>query len=753
MLGERIKQARIKKEWTQEFLAFKLKVSKNSVSKWERDKQVPTKEIQKKLERIFKIKLQEEKETTTKKQEKNCIVNIIKQARQAKKLTQKELASKLGISASKVSSWENNKSTPNAEMQAKLYQILGLDCTNLEAVCPNKKEVEQEKETVTQQQDNVKQAKETVTQQQDVISQQQDSLIQKRKYNLDYQKLPLGVSDFEEIRKSNMYYADHTMFITELVTTAGQTSLITRPRRFGKTLTLKMLKCFFEYGQDPNLFNGLEISKYPEICQEYQNQYPVIFLTFKNLDAPNFDDNLTKLRTAIYNMADKFVFLRKSPKLDEDDIQRYNELCQIETMTRNTINNCLYTLTYLLYKHYGQKVIVLIDEYDVPLNKAHHAGYYKKILPIIRDILHKGLKDNDAVEFAVITGCLKIFKESIFTDLNNVTMYSMLSFKFAESFGFTKREVIELLENYNLQDKYQIIKDWYDGYRIGNEEIYCPWDVIQYTAALNKDRESTPIAYWSNTSSNKIIQTLLKNFGKNVRNKISDLLNGGTITTILNENIVYDSLYDSIENLWSILFLTGYLRIENKVWNESESIYQLKIPNKEIRIVFTNFFKEWVIDSYKNGDKKEELEKFCNAIEQGNAEGMENFLNNFLRTTISIKDYSGKKTQKESLYHGILVGLLQPQDERWYCTSNMETGNGYADITLSTQENEIGFILELKYARSDNLEFYCQEAMQQINSKHYIDYFRKNRYSQVLKYAIAFFEKSCKVVIEKENLN
>ena len=436
MLGERIKQARIKKEWTQEMLAFKLKVSKNSVSKWERDKQVPSKEIQKKLERIFKIKLAEEKETTTKKQEKNCIVNIIKQARQSKKLTQKELASKLGISASKVSSWENNKSTPNAEMQAKLYQILGLNFTNLEAVCPNKKEVEQEKETVTQQQDE--------------ISQQQDSLIQKRKYNLDYKKLPLGVSDFEEIRKTNMYYADHTMLITELVKTAGQISLITRPRRFGKTLTLKMLRCFFEYGQDPNLFNGLEISKYPEICQEHQNQYPVIFLTFKDLDATNFEDNLTKLRSAIYDMAGRFVFLRKSPKLDEEDIQKYNELRQDETMSRNTINNCLYTLIYLLNKHYGQKVIVLLDEYDVPLNKAHHEGYYKEMLPIIRSILHKGLKDNEAVKFTVITGCLKISKESIFTGLNNVTLYPMTVATFAESFGFTKKEVIELTSKFPL---------------------------------------------------------------------------------------------------------------------------------------------------------------------------------------------------------------------------------------------------------------------------------------------------------------
>jgi transcriptional regulator with XRE-family HTH domain len=740
MLGEKIKQARIELNWTQAQLAVKLKVNKNCVSNWEREKQIPTKEMQKKLERILKIKLAEEEKTTHKSQKKNSIKNKIQQARKEKKLTQKELASKLGVSASSISSWENNKSTPNAEIQEKLYQILGLDCTDLEArkVRQNKKEV--------------KQVKETVTQQQDEIAPKQDEVSQKQDYGSEYKILPVGETSFKEIIKTNMYYADHTRVIKDVIQLSGKIKLITRPRRFGKTLTLNMLQSFFEYGYDPNLFNGLEITKYPEICKEHQNQYPVIFLTFRDLDAPNFEENREMLCSAIFKEANRFDFLKQSPKLNQSEIQEYKKLLQGSKMRTNSIYNSLYTLIDVLYKHYEKEVVVLLDEYDVPLNKAHHEGYYKQMLPFIRNILRNGLKDNPKVKFAVITGCLKISKESIFTGLNNLAVYSMTSDSFADGFGFTKKEVINLLEYYKLQDKYELIKEWYDGYRLGEEEIYCPWDVLRYVAELSVNRNAMPVAYWLNTSSNDIIKTLLNKYGKKIKNEMSCLLNGDTISCKLDEEIVYDTLYDSVENIWSVLFATGYLRIEDKTWNDSQYIYQLKIPNKEIRIVFANFFEKWVIDSYQQGERKEELEKFCNAIEQRNVEGMESFLNSFLQNTLNIKDYSRQQAQREALYHGILLGLLEPQDERWYCNSNMETGKGYADIILSTQDNQIGFILELKYARSENLDLSCQEAIHQINSKDYIDYFRKNRYREVVKYAIAFFEKRCKVVVEKENL-
>jgi len=430
MIGEQIKQARIELNWTQSILALILKVSKNCVSNWERNKQVPNKAMQKKLERVLKIKFQEEE---TKKQEKNSIGSIIQQARKAKKLTQKELANKLGVSASSISSWENNKSTPNAKMQEKLCQILGLNITNLEdkKVRPNKKQVKKQKEAqneAKESQNVAKEAKEALNKENesqniandvtDALTQNDVTENQEENDNKEYRILPLGESDFEEIIEENMYYIDHTRVIRDIIKSSGKIKLMTRPRRFEKTLTLNMLQCFFEYGGNPNLFQNLEITKYPEICQKYQNQYPVVVLTFKDVEATNFETARAMLCKAIYNEAGRFVFLRKSPQLDEEDIQQYNELRQDREMKNDSINTSLETLIRLLYKHYGKKVVVLIDEYDVPLTKAYQENYYSQMLPLIRSLLSNGLKDNKALKFAVITGCLKISKESIFTGLN-----------------------------------------------------------------------------------------------------------------------------------------------------------------------------------------------------------------------------------------------------------------------------------------------------------------------------------------------
>jgi len=505
------------------------------------------------------------------------------------------------------------------------------------------------------------------------------------------------------------------------------------------------------------LFQNLEITKYPEICQKHQNQYPVVFLTFKDVEDSNFEDARAMLCKAIYKEANRFDFLEQSTKLNQRDKQQYQNLLQDREMKNDSIKTSLETLIRLLYKHYGKKVVALIDEYDVPLTKAYHENYYSQMLPLIRSLLSNGLKDNKALKFAVITGCLKISKESIFTGLNNVYVYSMLSDFFADSFGFTKKEVKELLEYYKLEEKYAIIKEWYDGYKIGKEDIYCPWDVLQYVNELRINKNATPKAYWINTSSNDIIRTLLEKYGKKIQDKLLSLLNGETIIAELDENIVYNTLYESIDSIWSVLFATGYLRIEEKIGEENigeETIaqYKLRIPNKEIRIVFRQFFEKWVIESYQQGTKKEQLKKFCDAIVQGNIEEMESFLNNFLETTTSIQDYSRPQEQRESWYHGILIGLLQPEDARWYCNSNIETGDGYADILLCMRDGNAGIIIELKYARSENLEHYCQEAIQQINEKNYIIYFRNRKYKEVVKYAIAFFRKTCKVLREKETL-
>ena len=560
-------------------------------------------------------------------------------------------------------------------------------------------------------------------------------------------KLPIGIDGFEKIRTNDFYYVDKTMFIKELLQNWGEVNLFTRPRRFGKTLNMSMLKSFFEIGSDPALFHGLKITQEKELCEKYMGKFPVIFISLKSVDGLKYDSAVAALRTVIGNEAGRFRFLRESPELDEDDKNSYNQLVNVEIkgntkydMTDAILTDSLQTLSLLLYKHYGQKVILLIDEYDVPLDKAFQSGYYDKMVNLIRSLLGNVLKTNDSLYFAVLTGCLRISKESIFTGLNNLNVMTISDPYFCDGFGFTEDEVMELLNDYGLDDFHDTIRDWYDGYQFGDTSVYCPWDVIKYAQILLKDKEAEPENYWANTSGNDLIRCLMKKANQSTRNEVEQLINGGTIIKPIRQELTYREVEDSIDNIWSVLYSTGYLTCRRRVPGKK---MELALPNREVKALFIELVKDWFEETTQADSAR--INRFCAAFPAGDINTIQEMLNDYLWDSISVRDTAVRRNMKENFYHGMLLGLLRSQDS-WLVKSNAETGEGYSDISIQTPER-VGMVIELKYADDGNLEAACAEALNQIEEKKYVEGLKRRGMKKMMKYGIAFCEKECMVVM------
>ena len=565
-------------------------------------------------------------------------------------------------------------------------------------------------------------------------------------------KLPIGMENFVEIRRNNFYYVDKTRLIEQLVEKWSEVSLFTRPRRFGKTLNMSMLRAFFEVGAEANLFDGLYISHKKELCEQYMGKYPVISFTLKNIEGQSFDEVKKSMKYLIGTIARQYSFLLESEKLSVVDKEIYRALLFTNVdgtfqMSDVALEKSLYRLTELLEKHYHKKVIVLIDEYDVPLEKAFHHGYYDEMVILIRNLFGNVLKTNEHLKMAVLTGCLRIAKESIFTGLNNFKVYPITMRAFDESFGFTDEEVQKMLTYYGLEEDYEIVKAWYDGYRFGDVDVYCPWDVINYCSDRQYDPKLEPQNYWANTSSNDIISHFIDGMGgqrKVTRIELERLINGETVQKEINQELTYKELYSSIDNLWSTLFMTGYLTQKG---DSNGKRYNLAIPNQEIRNIMTDhilqLFKE---DVAKDGAM---VETFCRALVDGNADRIEQLFTEYLTKTISVRDTFVRKPVKENFYHGILLGLLGYKSN-WLIKSNAESGIGYSDILIEAPENRTGIVIELKYAEDGNMDAACKQALKQIEDKDYIAKLKQDGMRNFIKYGVACYKKDCKVMIYEE---
>ena len=560
-------------------------------------------------------------------------------------------------------------------------------------------------------------------------------------------KLPIGIDGFEKIRRNDFYYADKTLFIKELLQNWGEVNLFTRPRRFGKTLNMSMLKCFFEIGSDTSCFDGLKIMQKKALCKEYMGKFPVISISLKSVDGLKYESALAALRTVIGNEAGRFRFLRESSKLDKDDKNSYDQLVSIDTkgnskyaMSDAALIDSLRTLSQLLEKHYGRKTILLIDEYDVPLDKAFQAGYYDEMVSLIRNLLGNALKTNDSLYFAVLTGCLRISKESIFTGLNNLKVHTISDVRYDEYFGFTDSDVDELLEFYGLSSYKAVLRDWYDGYRFGDTDVYCPWDVINYCDELLADPNAVPENYWANTSGNDLIRRLLKKANQSTKSDVEQLINGETITKTIRQELTYREVEDSIDNIWSVLYSTGYLTCRRRVPGKK---MELALPNREVRELFIELVKNWFEEIIQADSGR--ISRFCAAFPSGDMDSIQEMLGDYLWDSISVRDTAVRRNMKENFYHGMLLGLLQSQDS-WLVKSNAETGEGYSDISIQTPDR-IGIIIELKYADDGNLEAACKEALEQIEEKKYAEGLKRQSMRKIIKYGIAFYKKECMVVM------
>ncbi len=565
-------------------------------------------------------------------------------------------------------------------------------------------------------------------------------------------KLPVGIEEFAEFRKKNYYYVDKTGLIRDLLEMAGEVNLFTRPRRFGKSLNMDMLRCFFEIGSDPALFEGLAVSRERELCAEYEGKFPVISISLKSVYGRNFEEAKAELCKVIAWEALRFDFLSDSEKLTEEEKAAYARLTKVGNtgealfpMSFDTLTESLASLSYLLRKHYDRKVILLIDEYDVPLAKASQAGYYEEMVPLIRGLLDQVLKTNASLEFAVLTGCLRVAKESIFTGLNNVKMFTLLDSRCEEWFGFTDSEVREMLQYYGRNDFYDVTREWYDGYQIGRiSNIYNPWDVINWVNQLCEGWNETPRSFWINTSSNEEVRRFIHLLGDGVtKSQMERLISGETVGKKIEESLTYRNMYDSIDNLWSLLFFTGYLTAAGQPQGD---VVSLVIPNTEVRTIFSEelltLFREETAADYKG------TEALCDALEDGDAVLAETILTSFLKRTVGIHDTAVRTEFKENFYHGILLGLLGSR-RSWDLLSNRECGDGYCDLSIEWEEKETGILIELKYAEQGRMEEACAAALRQIEERHYDEPLRKDGMSVFLKYGIAFYRKQCRVVLAR----
>ena len=561
-------------------------------------------------------------------------------------------------------------------------------------------------------------------------------------------KLPVGIDDFEKIRKNSFYYVDKTKLIEQLFSNWGEVNLFTRPRRFGKTLNMSMLKSFFEIGADPALFEGLYISGNRKLCEEHMGKYTVIFLSLKNVEGLNFEAAKYQMLELVAKEAGRFDFLTQSENLTESDKGRY---CALTTflngryaMDEDLLYGSLQTLSELLYKHYGKKTVILIDEYDVPLDKVFQHGYYREMVALIRAMFGKALKTNDALEFAVLTGCLRVSKESIFTGLNNFKILSITDSRFDEQFGFTDQEVRELLAFYQVENRFDETKEWYDGYHFGNVNVYCPWDVMNHVDRIKDDPKARPEAYWINTGGNDLVKRFVDKASKTTRNEIERLIAGESIEKQIRLDLTYDEIDNSINNLWSVLFTTGYL---THAGISDEGAYRLVIPNKEVREVFKLQIQEWFKKSIFSNT--EQLQNFWKAFEESDTDWIEKYLNSVLSNSVSVFDTKSKNGEKESSYHNLLVGILTGNAD-WLVKSNVEAGEGFADIIVETDDPDAGIIVELKYAKEfKDMEQACRNALEQIKDRRYQEYLLNDDRRDILIYGIAFCKKRCKAEVEK----
>ncbi len=558
-------------------------------------------------------------------------------------------------------------------------------------------------------------------------------------------KLPMGIEDFKRIRSEEFYYIDKTGLIRELLENESYINLFTRPRRFGKSLNMSMLKYFFEIGSDRTLFNGLEISKETELCAKYMGKFPVISITLKGASGRTFEEAMGMLRNIIGNEAMRFQFLLQSKQLTEIEHKRYEALINIDktgsyTMSDELLKDSLLILSQLLQKHYNQNVVILIDEYDVPLDKAYQSGYYDAMVELIRVLFGNAFKTNGSLHLAVLTGCLRISKESIFTGLNNFKVYTVKDVRYKEYFGFTDQEVKQMLEYYGFTDQYNAVKEWYDGYLFGNLGIYCPWDVINYCGDLRDASVEKPQNYWVNTSSNNIIRKFIDRADNTTKDEIEQLIHGKSIKKKIRQELTYRDLDSKIDNLWSILFTTGYL---TQCGIQKGDFTELVIPNKEIQWIFEEQIQEWF--EAEVGKDINMLKEFGRAFEENNIDGIEKGLTSYLRKTISIRDTNAKKEMKENFYHGILLGLFAGMNN-WRVKSNAEAGEGYSDISIEIDDKEIGIIIEVKYAEKAAFDSTCKEALEQIQNRNYEELLIDDGMTVIRKYGIACYKKRCKVI-------
>ena len=556
-------------------------------------------------------------------------------------------------------------------------------------------------------------------------------------------KLPIGIENFEEMRREDFYYVDKSHVIEQLLTQWGKVNLFTRPRRFGKSLNMSMLQSFFEIGKDKTLFDGLRISDNQELCEEYQGKFPVVSVSLKGINGATYEEARRFLIKTINEEARRLSVLSDSTELDETDHELLTQLKKKE-MTNDSLVYSIRELTELLEKHYGRKVIVLIDEYDVPLAKANENGYYDEMVLLIRNLFENALKTNNSLKFAVLTGCLRIAKESIFTGLNNFKVYSITDKSFDETFGFTDAEVKELLRYYGQEKYYETVKEWYDGYRFGNVDVYCPWDVINFCSDHLADPGLEPKNYWANTSGNSVISHFIDSVGKPqklTRMELEQLVNGGIVQKEINSELTYKDLYSSIDNLWSTLFMTGYLTQRGE---PSGNRYNLVIPNREIRNIITNHILKMFKENVKDDGKT--VSDLCDALLNKNPEKVELIFTEYMKKTISIRDTFAQKPTKENFYHGLLLGILGFK-ENWSVMSNRESGDGFGDILIRIEDEDVGIVIEVKYADDGNLQGECEKALQQIIDIRYTEALEQEGIHTIIKYGIACYRKKCKVLM------
>lgn len=561
----------------------------------------------------------------------------------------------------------------------------------------------------------------------------------------EFIKLPVGIENFEKIRRDGFYYVDKTGLIEQLLNNWGEVNLFTRPRRFGKTLNMSMLKCFFEIGTDQSLFDGLYISKNKALCDAYMGKYPVISISLKGVNADSYENARSLLKRIVMEEVKMHRIIMSGNRLDDIDKAEYMSLVTGE-MGEDTLVYSMKTLTALLEKYYEKKVIVLIDEYDVPLAKANENGYYDQMVLLVRNLFENVLKTNSSLKFAVLTGCLRVAKESIFTGLNNFKTNSILDEEYDETFGFVDDEVKEMLHYYGQDTHYETVKEWYDGYRFGNADVYCPWDVINYCDAHRRNPMLPPENYWTNTSGNDVLKHFIESAGAAkglAKTDLERLVNGEIVEKDIREDLTYNELYASMDNLWSTLFMAGYLTHKGRVDTKR---FRLAVPNREIRNIIT----EQVLALFKQNVEKDGqlLNDFCTALSDGHTDEVERLFSEYMKKTISVRDTFARKELKENFYHGLLLGILGFK-AGWSVMSNRESGNGFSDIMIMIDDAEIGIVIEVKYAESHDLEAVCKDALKQMIDKRYAEYFEQQGIKKILKYGIACRVKECKVMLEE----